>query len=268
MLVITSFNEALMNQYGLRMVHEFSEKSAGDVDLKVVFEGDEIPNIKINNVEFMRFHHAGHQNFVKKFGHLHEARGLRIFFQPNNQVNLTHDFKFDALRFSFKIFAVLQVLESCQPKDHFAWMDADVRCLKNFSHADLAPFLPEPDQLMSYLGRNNFPPTGAYSECGFLGFNARHPALHDFLHRMADTYVNGGIFSHEQWHDSWIWDQTRMEFERQGISFKNISGAAVNTEHPFINCGLGVFFDHLKGPQRKQAGHSFINDYKMKPGQR
>ena len=53
-----------------------------------------------------------------------------------------------------------------------------------------------------------------------------------------------------------------MEFEAQNVIFKNISGDASVLEHPFINCGLGKYFDHLKGPQRKQIGHSFIKDYK------
>ena len=60
----------------------------------------------------------------------------------------------------------------------------------------------------------------------------------------------------KEWHDSWIWDEVRKEFEVQGVHFKNISGNAVHLEHPFINCGLGEYFDHLKGPERKKIGKS------------
>ena len=55
----------------------------------------------------------------------------------------------------------------------------------------------------------------------------------------------------------------RIEFEGSGIQFKNISGAASSTDHPFINTDLGIYFDHLKGPERKRIGQSFIEDYKM-----
>jgi hypothetical protein len=264
MLIITSFNERLLNQYGRRMVEEFSEKSDGSVKLKVIYEGISIPGIQLENVEFIVFNHPGHQQFVRKFGRLHEARGLRIEFLEDNQINLTRDFLFDAVRFSFKIFALMQALELFKLDKNFAWLDADVRCLKNFGAADLLKFFPDDGQLMSYLGRTNFPRTGAYSDCGFLGFNRNHPQCANFLNRMADVYVTGEIFSHEQWHDSWIWDQIRLEFERAQVEFKNISGAAVNTKHPFINSDLGIYFDHLKGPLRKESGTSFAEDYKLR----
>ncbi len=78
---------------------------------------------------------------------------------------------------------------------------------------------------------------------------------------MKALYLTGEAFRFQEWHDSWLWDEVRKEFEAKGFAFKNISGKAAHLEHPFINCGLGVYFDHLKGPQRKQAGKSFDQDY-------
>lgn len=264
MLLITSFNEILLELYGKRMVEEFSEKSDGTITLAVLYEGDKVPNIRLKSVEFICLQNSSHKNFIRKFGHIHEANGVRLQFLPNNEVNVYRDFKFDAVRFSFKIFALLQALELFKPLNYFAWIDADIRCLKKFSATDLASFFPEDNQLMSYLGRKNFPSNGAYSECGFLGFNGNHPMAVDFLNRMAEIYESGEIFTYEQWHDSWIWDQARLEFEGRGVKFKNISGAASLTDHPFINTDLGIYFDHLKGPERKRIGQSFIDDYKVR----
>ena len=264
MLMITSFNEILFEEYGKRMVEEFSEKSDGTVSLAVIFEGKKFPNLSLKNIAFTCFNHPGHQDFIRKFAHLHEARGLRINLTSNNQINISQDYKFDAVRFSFKIFSLLQALEIFRPSGCFAWLDADVRCLKEFGSRDLLRFFPGDNQLMSYLGRDNFPPDSPYSECGFLGFNSKHPMTLKFLGRMAEIYQNGEIFSQEQWHDSWIWDQTRIEFESRMVEFKNISGAASSTEHPFINTDLGIFFDHLKGPKRKEMGQSLTQDYKLR----
>jgi len=246
------------------MVKEFSEKSDGSVKLAVIYEAEKIPEIYLKNIEFIRFNHSGHNEFIRKFGHLHEARGLLINYLPNGQIYLTNNFRFDAIRFSFKIFSLLQALELFKPVDYFAWIDADVRCLKKFSRGDLLQFFPNDNQLMSYLGRTKFPPTGVYSECGFLGFNNLHPLTYEFLNRVAVTYKNGEIFAHNEWHDSWIWDQIRLVFENRNVEFKNISGDAVSTDHPFINSALGIFFDHLKGPVRKKMGHSFVEDYELK----
>jgi len=264
MQMITSFNEILFEKYGKRMVEEFSEMSDGTVTLAVIYEGEKIPNLSLKNVVFTCFSHIGHHDFIRKFGHLHEARGIRITLHLNNQINISQNFKFDAVRFSFKIFSLLQALELFKPSGYFAWIDADIRCLKEFSSKDLLKFFPEDNQLMSYLGRDNYPPDSPYSECGFLGFNSKHPKTLEFLNRIAEIYQNGEIFSHEQWHDSWIWDQTRIEFESRAVEFKNISGAASSTDHPFINTDLGIFFDHLKGPTRKEIGQSFIKDYKLR----
>ena len=112
---------------------------------------------------------------------------------------------------------------------------------------------------MSYLGRKK----PWYSECGFLGFNLKHKDFKDYIKRVIDIYTTGEIFSLEQWHDSWIWDLVRNEFEEnRGSVFKNISGKGYELEHPFINCGLEEFFDHLKGPSRKEEGQSPDIDYK------
>ena len=53
MLVITSFNESLLKQYGKKMVQEFSEKSDGTVKLVVIYEGDSLPEINLKNIEFI-----------------------------------------------------------------------------------------------------------------------------------------------------------------------------------------------------------------------
>ena len=78
---------------------------------------------------------------------------------------------------------------------------------------------------------------------------------------MIEIYLSGEIFSLKEWHDSWIWDHVRREFEKSNIVFKNLSGEKFEQlEHPFVNCNLGKYFDHLKGP-RKSAGYSPKEDY-------
>ena len=78
-------------------------------------------------------------------------------------------------------------------------------------------------------------------------------------------YETGEIFSIEQWHDSFIWDWVRVEFERKiNAKFKDISGDARSKEHVYINTKLNKYFDHLKGFKRKQDGSSSEDDYHKK----
>lgn len=263
--LITSLNSELYKKYGKNFFESYERFSANDIQLIVVFEG-EIPQQlvkKYKKINFIRFNNEKHSRFLSYFGHFLEAKGLRIQESNTNQFSLNWDYRFDAIRFSFKIFSIDIVRNLLENNSPFAWIDADVKCLKNFSSKELLYFMPDEDQLMSYLGRTHFPlaPSTPYSECGFLGFNPNHPYTNNFIDRMIEIYCSGEIFSKKEWHDSWIWDEVRREFEQKSIKFKNISGKYSHTHHPFINCGLGNFFDHLKGPTRKEAGKSFEDDY-------
>lgn len=264
--LITSLNEKLLDLYGRRMLQEF-QKSSRDVKLIVVFEGNKPADLSWQQglVRLVELRSEKFDRFQKFFGRLYEAHGLKIVQkrQEGGGVHLqpVWDYRFNLVRFAFKIFSIDLARKSLSEGEYFAWLDADVRCLKGFDSADLQRFFPDGNQIMSYLGRTHFPPGRPYSECGFLGFNPLHPELDSFLNRMLEVYTTGEAFRFEEWHDSWLWDEIRREFEARGHCFKNISGSAVNLEHPFVNCGLGDYFDHLKGPGRKNAGASFQSDY-------
>ena len=176
------------------------------------------------------------------------------------KIQIYNDYKFNAIKFSYKPFSIHQVLNYLPENlDYLIWTDADLRCKKKFDMDSLKNFLPGDQFLMSYLGRKK----PWYSECGFLIFNTAHKDFQSYINRIINIYKTGEIFSLEQWHDSWIWDHVRNEFEENhNTRFKNISGRGYELEHPFVNCGLEEFFDHLKGPNRKQTGQSLPNDFK------
>lgn len=263
--IVTSLNQTLFDQYGRRAISEIEMYAGEEVRLNVVFEG-KIPSglPKYRRVRFVPFESAGHNLFLRRFGHLKEANGLRINFNDDGNkqtASLNWNFRYNAVRFAFKIFAIDQILPALSSAQYLVWLDADIRVLRKFDLNDLTPFLPRDHELMAYLGRTKFPKPNPYSEAGWLGFNLRHIRAHEFFNFVAQQYTTGEIFSQAEWHDSWIWDVTRLEFEGQGVLFRNISGSAEEFEHPFINCGLGTYFDHLKGPERKAAGRSFPRDY-------
>ena len=265
---ITSLNFDLFQKYGLKFFETFDKFAGDDCKLIVVFEGEilTIPTNQFKKISYIPFESSPQQRFLKFFGNLYEARGLRII-ETNTaylgkQVKLTHDYKYDAIRFSFKIFSINLARKQLANSKNFAWIDSDVVCLKPFCSSDISKFMPQANQLMSYLGRSRFPEPNAYSECGFLGFNSMHPLINPFLNKLEEIYTSGEIFSFKEWHDSWLWDELRKEYQLKKVDFKNISEKFMDTDHPFINSGLGEFFDHLKGPERKKMGKSFDTDYK------
>ena len=80
--------------------------------------------------------------------------------------------------------------------------------------------------------------------------------FYNFINRVINIYITGEIFATE-WHDSWIWDHVRMEFEEKNNLFKNISGKGFEHHHPFIELSLEKFFDRLKRSCREKRGPIF-----------
>ncbi len=199
----------------------------------------------------------------KSFGRpLQEGEYLGDLYTTPDGINVTprllpayYDYRFDAIRFSHKVFSIYGISREFDV-DLLYWIDGDT-----YTHAPIDQrFFDETDPgdgYMSYLGRDE-----AYSECGFLVFNQRHPIHEVFLPQMITEYLNGDVFLLQEWHDSFIWDVHRLHYENtQGVTNRNLSGKAGGEEHPFINCILGNYMDHLKGDERKEAGKSFDDDW-------
>lgn len=263
--LVTSLNKRLYEQYGRAMIGSF-EACSSDVKLIVVFEGEQPADLAqtgrshtvtpIESDDYHRFH-ARFDNDPKangKFTAQVEKNGQMVTVPAVS-------YRFDLVQYSFKIFALETARTLMAADEPFGWLDADVLCLRPFSSADLLPLFPAADELMSYVGRTHFPPRGPHSECGFLGFNPSHPRTTAFLERMKALYMTGEAMTLREWHDSWLWDEVRREFEKDGVRFKDLSGPHAALDHPFIHTGLGQFFDHLKGPARKAAGRSSSADY-------
>lgn len=266
--LVTTVNERLWNEYGYRFAREFSEHSDGSVVLTVIFETrnmQPLPAVSLPSVQLFPLKHEGHARFLAYFGNLWEANGHRLVHHTENGqikgLKLIESYRFNAVRFSFKPFALDQFRRYHSHKNiPFAWIDADMRVISGLSAQKLLEFIPAGGQLMSYLGRDNHDNL-KYSECGFLGFNGGHDMLPAFFERMCGLYTSGEIFSQQEWHDSWLWDVVRREFDQTfACEFKNISLGFDHLAHPFINTRLGLFFDHLKGPERKASGYSFDSD--------
>ena len=261
---VSTMNANLYQKYGEKFLFEFNKYASKSINLFIVFEG-ELPSnfIKLDkNILIEKFNTLEQKNFLRYYGNLEEAKGLRIKISEgknnNKKIDLAFDFRFNAIRFSYKPFAIHQIVRSYSSAyDYIIWTDADLRCIKSFYEEDLIKFLPNENELLSYLGRRN-----KYSECGFLGFSVKNPFFNQFLDRVIEIYSSGEIFSLEQWHDSWVWDYVRLEFENKfDIKNKNISNDGFNSHHPFVKSGLEEFFDHLKGPERKKLGRSKPTDY-------
>jgi hypothetical protein len=156
------------------------------------------------------------------------------------------DYRRKATPFCHKLFTLKHFFdrETAVPAlpDFLVWWDADALLKRPVSLEELAKLMPGKDEAVSYLGRKDWD----HSECGFMGFNLRHPGTKAIIDLMHYYYVSGLIFSLPQWHDSFLFDQARA-----GQKCRNIS-EGVPGNNVWAATVLGTFSEHRKGIEAKE----------------
>jgi len=258
--LVTTFNENIFNEYSKNLVNSFIEKSDNSLRLNVFYEGNfaEIKKKYNSNdkIRFYKFNSNDWNIFYNKFGHLAEANGFKLIKNSEkNGFDIDASYKWNAVKFSFKVFSIYLASKLDQISDKIVWIDADTICINEINKNVIKKFLPKDGELMTYLGRDSYPASYPHSETGFIGFNLLHEQFASFIKTAISFYTTGEIFALKRYHDCVVYDTTRTIFEMAGNKFRNLSGKFISDDHPFVKCELGNYFDHLKG-QRKTLGFS------------
>jgi len=228
------------------MLSSWQDNWPDNIKLKVYHED----NLKIgcgNNIELKPLFEEEPE--CKSFVERHKDR-------PDQQNAL--ELHKGAVRFAYKTFSILHAAVTSSA-DYLIWIDADTFTHTKITHKFLSTLV-EPDNYLTYLGREN-----NYSECGFVIYNLNHPANIPFMNVWRHLYEDDEVFDLEQWHDSFVFDQIRKTYEKDGIiKNTNLSPWGKDYDHVFINSVLGNYMDHMKGP-RKQLGKSKRTDLFNEP---
>jgi len=258
--VVTTFHQEGLKMYGQRMIDTFQQHWPEEVDL-IVYTENCTPVVTKPNVRCIDLMKASKQcrRFVKRHRDNPEAHGHR---GPHNEHSWRpkKEFKWDAVRFCYKVFAVHHAVSTID-SDWIIWLDAD-----SHTHSPVnMKFLDSvsPDQyIATHLGRGE----RYHSECGWVGYNMKHPEGINFVNDFAGMYINDTMFEYGEWHDSFLFDvQRRLYRDNKNVEFYNLNphpdtkGLA---GHPFINSELGLFIDHMKG-NRKNRGHSNAREVQL-----
>ena len=224
-LVITSFNKKLYDEYAHRFVNTYN----WPFDLKIYTE----LKFKIDNEKFEIIElEQDSKNFVER-----------------NKNKSVKDFWVDGVRFSYKVYSVIQAALK-KEYDILIWVDADSVFYKPLTLEFIKQNLFKENCMMTYLGRGEH-----YSECGFLLWNLKHKDTQDYFNEMKSMYNNDLIYNEREQHDSYIWDLVRKKFERERNTM-NIDIGDKISGHVQARSILGSLYDHTKGPKRKQTGKS------------
>ena len=115
---------------------------------------------------------------------------------------LPKEFKWDAIRFANKTYAVFETYKSAESK-WVVWIDADTFVHSPISYKQFEDLLPD-DKWITFVGRGRG--TQTWPECGFYGLNRTNDTCKKFMQQFELMYEDAdkGILTLDEWHDSFV----------------------------------------------------------------
>jgi hypothetical protein len=260
--VVTTFHQSGYEQYGQRMIDTFLLNWPSSVDLYVYAENCAVDQVA-DNLHVIDYETAvpALQAFKNRWSNDPRATGQLASGPPDKKGKQQGiGFKWDAVRFSHKIYAVCDLAQK-QQHGTVVWMDADTVCHSPITVDVIDRLIPNSADI-AFLGRKN-----KYTECGLYALNLHSAATRKFVNLFQDVYdyAEHGIFTMKEWHDSWVFDQVRNDIAAAHPEWNQLdwsAGLVTGEGHPLINSEWGAYLDHLKG-DRKDTGRSRAKDLKV-----
>lgn len=254
--VVTTFHKAGYDKYAQRMIHTFLQNWPEDITLYVYPEDHSIVETA-NNLVVRDLHQSCPElvAFKQRWKNDPRARGEVPTGPPDRKGKRPGvGFRWDAIRFSHKIYAVCHAAKNTDA-DILFWMDADMVCHTPIPHHFIDKMIG--NYGLGFLGREK-----KFTECGLYFMDLRNPHTQEFLFEFQRAYDSGRLFQFQEWNDCWVFDEVRKEVKQRHSDWQWIDwckGMIKGEGHPLINTEWGAYLDHLKGA-RKDSGKSSRND--------
>lgn len=264
--VVTTFHKPGLDLYGQRFLDSFAKNVDKRVKMLVYAEDCTPINPDTDQITILDSKQALPKlnAFKQKWANIPYANG-DITNHParNGRKDWQKKFKWDAIRFANKVYAVFDACE--RSKDWCVWMDADTFVHSQWSYKQFKQQLPD-DAWITYVGRGKGSQT--WPECGFYGMNLNNHQCHAFLKEFERMYedAENGMFKLVEWHDSFIFGHILNAMRIHNSAVLDYSAEMYLKEaksggggHPLINTVLGTWIDHMKG-DRKNTKKSLPKD--------
>ena len=268
--VITSYKPGCWEQYAKKGIEAMAEHLPKEIDL-VVYAEEQKPNCHYERIQWIDLNNAEPELVKFKTRHKDDPvangklgnveGGVRRLPELQKLGGLDKNkesFLWDAVRFANKVFCVINGVRNSADYDYVVWLDADTNIFRPMPLNFLTGLLPQ-DTMVTYLGRENpsLNDGGKYPECGFVGYNLKHPEIQNFISEWEKLYTDDTVFKILEWHDSYVfWHLSKKFRSEKQIQVNDIGKwVGVKGHHVFVNSVLGQYIDHMKG-DRKFKGSS------------
>lgn len=225
--IVTTFSDKGYEDYGkifLESCKNFLDRS---VDLLVYKDNVDIPQQDNLQIRLLEPNVPDLTAFKK-----------RNAFREETEVK----FQYQSVRFSHKVYAIHHAANNVETR-YLVWLDSDTELYENVDYNYFINFLPK-GSFVGYLGRGG----EAFSECGFMIFDLNHSYAKDFFNRFKWYYDTDEIYNLTEWHDSYVFDVVRKEFEQSDKIVATNLSKDFNKHH--FNCVLDGYIMHLKGDRK------------------
>lgn len=249
MFFVTTFSEKGYIEYGKNMLMSYVENC--DIPMYVYYEKFK-PEIIDSRIRYIDIFEANPE--------------LNLFIKRNKERSVCN-FKFDGIRFSYKVFSITNAAINVSNEWMF-WIDADtifkekVNCKQMIKKMQDCASLKYSNcindyDLACFIRKRTVkrPPEKCWTECGLVGYNLRNHNTLNFLKIFRNFYTKDKIYQEKQYHDSWIFDVVRKSLT-YGNKLNVLNLNPQNYSHPVVQSSMGSLFDHLKGKSRKKRGSS------------
>lgn len=236
--VVTTFPTSAWDDYAKECLESFLKHWPQEIDLFVVVDQDF--EDKFNSLDDM---------LRDNDKIMYRSKEMVEFSKKEHPAYKDDSYRGNLVGFAHKIFAIDLVRKSTGfDYDYLIWYDADISTFTNIPSSCVIAWLPDNDQVASFLGRR----VNTHSECGFVAYNMKDPAMGPALiSRMIEIYTSGQIYNLSEWHDSFLFDHVRKEMEAAKSSFKNLTHKSTSF-NVFLDSPLARYMEHWKGPIAKQ----------------
>lgn len=264
--VVTTFHKPGLDLYGQRFLDSFAARVDKKIKLLVYAEDCTPVNPDSTQITILDAKQSLPElnAFKDRWKNVPHANG-DISNHPArlNRKDWSKKFKWDAIRFANKVYAVFDACE--KSTDWCVWMDADTFVHSDWTYDQFKELLPETNWI-TYVGRGKGSQT--WPECGFYGMNLNDTVFKEFLKEFKRMYndANNGIFRLVEWHDSFVFGHILNNMKKTAPNVLDYSAEMYLREaksggggHPLINTKLGKWIDHMKG-DRKKLGKSKSSD--------
>ena len=199
---VTTFHREGLDLYGQRFLNSFANNVDKRVKLIVYAEDCQPVNPDQTQITIVPQTNLKQlMEFKNKWENVPKANGKCPF--PEKRPRDHHkEFKWDAIRFANKTYAVFETYKSAESK-WVVWIDADTFVHSPISYKQFEDLLPD-DKWITFVGRGRG--TQTWPECGFYGLNRTNDTCNKFMQQFELMYEDAdkGIFTLDEWHDSFV----------------------------------------------------------------